>query len=102
MATLTLTPSLFDQDSAFEQASESGRETDLGHARMRALASGTSVLDRPARGATLEDLITAVWSEIRLGSATSCPVCHGELRPVWSAGSRPVGGRCADCGTRLS
>lgn len=78
MATLTLTPSLFEQ------------------------LSPPDFLDQPADGITLEDVIAATWQEIRLGVGTTCPICHGELKPVWSAGPRPVGGRCQDCGARLS
>ena len=61
-----------------------------------------SLFDEPAGGLTLDDVIVARWEQISSGAGAPGPLCHGELRPVWAAGSRPVGGRCQDCGTRLS
>ena len=77
MSTLTLSPRLFDS---------------LG-----------ALLEEPVvKGPTLEDVVLAGWRRITSGEAAPCPVCHGEMRPVWSAGARPVGARCQDCGSRLS
>jgi hypothetical protein len=56
----------------------------------------------PGARHTLEDLIVARWGRISSGAVTTCPVCHGEMQPVWAAGSRPVAARCQDCGASLS
>jgi hypothetical protein len=56
----------------------------------------------PSGAPTLDDLIAAGWEQITSGATASCPVCQGELRPVWAAGPGPVAGRCQDCGSRLS
>jgi hypothetical protein len=88
MGTTTLEPSLFDQLT----------QSSLGTASWPASERGSA----PIAGRTLEDLILATWTQVQTGSAALCPVCQGELEPVWSAGARPVGGRCQDCGSRLS
>ena len=54
-------------------------------------------------GATLDELVSGAWEGLTAAaSATSCPVCQGELVPRWSAGAGVVGGRCRDCGSELS
>ena len=54
-------------------------------------------------GATLDDVLSGAWDGLAAAAVVvSCPVCHGELVPRWSAGSGVVGGRCADCGSSLS
>jgi hypothetical protein len=48
----------------------------------------------------LDDLIVDTWEG--LGKGTSqCPVCGGLMEPEYGAHTRPVGGRCADCGSAL-
>ncbi len=88
MATVTIAPSLFDQRPA----------TGL----LDQPAAHPGSLERPGSGPTLDDVIAAAWQEIERGERSSCLICHGELRPVWAAGPRPVGGHCQDCGARLS
>ena len=88
MGTTTLEPSLFDQL----------RPSSLCTAPRSTPERGSAAI----AGRTLEDLIVATWSGIQAGSVALCPVCQSELEPVWSAGARPVGGRCQDCGSRLS
>ena len=85
MSTMTLAPTLFDFAGVREQLIEESR-----------------AFDHPPLEPTLEDLIVGAWHEVTLGVPAECPVCHGELKSVWSQGPRPVGGRCADCGTCLS
>jgi hypothetical protein len=53
-------------------------------------------------GGTLDEAITRLWEEIVGHHAVTCPWCQGEMRPSYGAAARPVGGRCADCGARLS
>ena len=54
-------------------------------------------------GATLDDLLSGAWEGLTAAAPSpSCPVCHGELEPRWSAGAGVVGGRCRGCGTELS
>ena len=55
-----------------------------------------------ASGPTLDDVLTGNWDRLSAGVATACPVCTGELSPRWSAGAGIVGGRCRDCGSKLS
>jgi hypothetical protein len=50
---------------------------------------------------TLERLIVEAWRELGAGREASCPLCGGALTPRYGAHWRPVGGRCADCGTGL-
>jgi hypothetical protein len=53
-------------------------------------------------GPTLDDVVSGAWEGLAAATPTTCPVCHGELAPRWSAGAGVVGGRCRDCGTELS
>jgi hypothetical protein len=50
---------------------------------------------------TLEDLIAATWGGLQSSHTAACPMCGGDLAPRYSAGARPVGGRCRSCGTEL-
>ena len=52
--------------------------------------------------ATLDELLTRVWEGLATGRLAECPVCGGQLHPVYAAHARPVGGHCRDCGSRLS
>ena len=88
MGTTALEPSLFDQLT----------QSSLRPAPMPARERASAAI----AGRTLEDLIIATWTQVQAGPAAPCPVCPGELKPVWSAGARPVGGRCHNCGSRLS
>jgi hypothetical protein len=51
---------------------------------------------------TLDDLIAGVWEGLTARAIVECPVCTDELRPVYATHARPVGGRCAGCGSTLS
>jgi hypothetical protein len=57
--------------------------------------------DADGGGPTLDDVLSGAWEGLAAASAT-CPVCHGELAPRWSAGAGVVGGRCRDCGASLA
>ena len=57
----------------------------------------------PAAGErSLDDLVTATWSSLATAEPASCFVCGGDLLPRFGAGARPVGARCADCGSELA
>ena len=45
---------------------------------------------------TLEERLNATFRALAAGAPAECPVCHGSMR------RESGGGRCADCGARLS
>jgi hypothetical protein len=49
---------------------------------------------------SLDDLIVDTWEGLATGTS-QCPVCGGLMEPEYGAQTRPVGGRCADCGSAL-
>ena len=49
---------------------------------------------------SLDDLIADTWEGLVTGTS-QCPVCGGRLEPQFGAHARPVGGRCADCGSTI-
>jgi hypothetical protein len=49
---------------------------------------------------SLDDLIVDTWEGLVRGTS-QCPVCGGRMEPEYGAHTRPVGGRCADCGSTL-
>jgi hypothetical protein len=56
-----------------------------------------------ARGRlTLDEVIVGVWEGLHMHDAATCPICGGAMRARPGSGPRPVGGRCADCGTTIS
>jgi hypothetical protein len=86
----------------------SGRGAVAGQVRRRGDAAcregGSATTARgPAAGSprTLDELVSSAWDGLRTGTSATCPVCHGELAPRWSAGAGVVGGRCGDCGSEL-
>ena len=96
MSTLTLSPRLFDPVAPLVQTPV------VGPPPAPAPAVSPPDPSRLTEGPTLDDVIAASWRQITAGAPASCPVCHGDLKPVWTGGLRPVGGRCQDCGSRLS
>lgn len=66
------------------------------------LASRRAPAAPAACAESLEDRIGAVWAALMTGRLASCPICGGDLAPRYSAGARPVGGRCRSCGTELA
>ena len=50
---------------------------------------------------TLDDLIVGVWEGLSSHHTVTCPVCSGKMTPRYGSGARPVGGRCARCGSTL-
>jgi tRNA(Ile2) C34 agmatinyltransferase TiaS len=49
---------------------------------------------------SLDGLIVDTWEGLVRGTS-QCPVCGGRMEPEYGAHTRPVGGRCADCGSAL-
>ena len=49
---------------------------------------------------SLDDLIADTWEGLVRGTS-QCPVCGGRMEPEYGAHTRPVGGRCTDCGSAL-
>ncbi len=82
MATLAIAPTLLDELLGASQEQAAG----LGVGAER----------------TLDDVVVGAWEALAAHLSTACPVCDGELVPVYGAHSRPVCGRCTECGTELS
>lgn len=51
---------------------------------------------------TLDELLTGVWEGLAAHRAVRCPVCGGEMKPVYGVHALPIGGRCASCQAALS
>ncbi len=51
---------------------------------------------------TLDDLLVALWEGITSDRTMTCPVCDGELEPMYGVHARAIGGKCAACGSRFS
>ncbi len=56
----------------------------------------------PGGGPTLDSLLSGMWEGLAAHRSVPCPLCGGEMTPVYGAHALPVGGRCRSCGTRLS
>jgi hypothetical protein len=54
------------------------------------------------RPESLDDLVAGAWRSLAVSRSAACPVCREALTPRYSAGSRPVGGRCGGCGSELA
>ncbi len=63
-----------------------------------ARAGSTDVGGEP----TLDALVSGVWEGLAAHTAVACPVCEGQMEPVYGAHALPIGGRCQGCGTGLS
>ena len=53
------------------------------------------------REPTLDELITATWSQIGRHRVADCPVCGAEMTPQYGAHALPIAGRCRACATEL-
>jgi tRNA(Ile2) C34 agmatinyltransferase TiaS len=70
--------------------------------------TSAATAQRPARTRTgvdeptLEGIVVRAWEGLTAHRGVGCPVCGGHMAPRYGAsGSKPVGGRCTDCGTTL-
>jgi hypothetical protein len=52
-------------------------------------------------GPTLDDLVVSAWEGLLARHPATCPICGGAMTPRYGSGPRPVGGRCAACGSML-
>ncbi len=68
---------------------------------MSTLAVAPTLLDRVGGEPTLDDMLAGVWEGLAAHRVVECPVCRGEMDPEDGAHARPIGGRCAACGTTL-
>jgi hypothetical protein len=68
---------------------------------MSTLTVAQTTLEGFERESTLDDLVVSAWRTLASHRTAECPVCHGELAPVYAAHALPVGGRCKDCGATL-
>jgi hypothetical protein len=53
-------------------------------------------------GETLDRLVVGGWERLTSRVATPCLLCGGTMEPTYGVQSKPIGGRCRDCGTTLS
>jgi len=65
------------------------------------LTDARSLLEPVGEGRTLDDLLVALWEGLGSDRAVECPLCEGEMRPVYGAHARAIGGKCATCGSTL-
>ena len=69
---------------------------------MSTLAVAPTLLDRVGGEPTLDDLLAGVWEGLAAHETVECPVCRGEMEPVYGAHSLPIGGRCKRCRTTFN
>jgi hypothetical protein len=46
---------------------------------------------------TLDEVLSGVWEGLAAHRVEECPVCGGEMAPVYGVHPRPIGGRCRSC-----
>ena len=51
---------------------------------------------------TMDEVLAGVWEGLVAHRSVECPVCGAEMRPQYGAHARPIGGRCAGCGSTLA
>jgi hypothetical protein len=68
---------------------------------MSTLAVARTTLEGLERESTLDDVVVSAWTTLVSHRTAECPVCHGDMAPVYAAHALPVGGRCEDCGAVL-
>jgi hypothetical protein len=51
---------------------------------------------------TLDELLAGVWEGLTAHAVVGCPVCEAQMEPEYGAHARPIGGRCAGCGSTLT
>jgi hypothetical protein len=66
------------------------------------LAVEQPTLEGLEREPTLDDVVLSVWTTLISHRTAECPVCHGEMAPLYAAHALPVGGRCNECGAVLN
>jgi hypothetical protein len=61
-----------------------------------------SLFDDVGGEPTLDELLAGVWEGLTAQRVVQCPMCAADMSPYYGAHSRPLGGRCRNCGTELS
>ena len=75
----------------------------VARGRERAGAGCVRTESAPVGGEpTLDAVLSGVWEGLAAHRPADCPLCGGEMRPVYAAHSRPVGGVCQSCQTVLT
>ena len=69
---------------------------------MSTMAVAQITLDGLEPESTLDDVVIGVWATLISHRTAECPVCHGDMAPLYAARALPVGGRCNDCGAVLT
>jgi hypothetical protein len=69
---------------------------------MSTLELAPTLFDRPGGEPSLDEVISSVWEVLTARQPVECPVCGGEMEPQYAAHSRPISGRCGDCGAELA
>jgi hypothetical protein len=49
----------------------------------------------------LDEVLVGMWEGLTAHRVVECPICSGEMAPVYGSHSLPIGGRCEDCGSTL-
>ena len=64
-------------------------------------AAPPTLFDLTGGESMLDDALVDVWEGLTAHRVVQCLVCGEEMAPQYGAHSRPVGGRCASCGSIL-
>ena len=93
---------------ALRPAEQLALEPDVDHdvsevdrERQDARAS-TAACDTVSGEPSLDAVVSGMWEGLVAHRAVDCPLCGGEIAPVYGVHHRPIGGRCRGCETMLS
>jgi predicted RNA-binding Zn-ribbon protein involved in translation (DUF1610 family) len=50
----------------------------------------------------LDRVLSRAWRDLSAHRSADCPMCGEAMIPRYGVHARPIGGRCASCGTELS
>ena len=91
-----------DRSGPRERRDDRTRQRSGVRRRGDEVARGQTVLcDDLGGGPTLDDVLSGAWEGLAARTAVACPLCGGEMAPVFGAHAVPVGGRCSSCETTL-
>ena len=77
---------------------DADRRAGTVHPHGPAEAGGVRGGETPRR---LDEVLSAAWDGLAAQHSVTCPVCSGAMAPRYGSGAKPVGGRCARCGSTL-
>jgi hypothetical protein len=69
---------------------------------MSTLAIAPTLFESEGGEPTLDGVLVDAWEGLTAHRVVDCPVCGGELAPVYGAHAKPHLGRCGSCGAELS